>query len=81
MGKVKNGCGKSGIKTQKWIDGIKSFFFHGDRKAKVGSTIFAWAWSKMAMAFQFTRPWYLLYLKNEFLNWADFLNADAIIFG
>ena len=29
------------------------------------------------------RPLNLLYLKNEFMNWADFLNADSIpiIFG
>ena len=36
----------------------------------------------MAMAFWFKRP-QNLYLKNEFINWADFLNADsdALIFG
>ena len=29
------------------------------------------------------RHWDLLYFKNKFMNWADFLNAadDAIIFG
>ena len=36
----------------------------------------------MTMTFQFMKPWNLLYLKNEFINWAHFLNADgdAIIF-
>ena len=80
---VKSGCGQSGHGTQKWTDGIKSFF-HADTnsgKVKVNSTIFGWAWSKMAIACM--RPQYLFYLKNEFMNWADFFNADsdAIIFG
>ena len=37
----------------------------------------------MGMVFQFMRPGNLLYLKNEFTNGADFMNADgdAIIFG
>ena len=37
----------------------------------------------MAMVFEFMRPQNLLYLKNEFLSWADFMNVgnDAIIFG
>ena len=52
-------------------------------KLKVDSMIFGCAQSEMAMAIQFTRLSNLLYLNNEFMNWADFLNADsgAIIFG
>ena len=50
---VKNGCGQSGQRAQKWTDGIKSFLHAGinSGKLKVDSIIFVWAWSKMAMAF------------------------------
>ena len=37
-------------------------------KQEVDSMIFGRAWSKMAMYNQ-------LYLTNEFMNWADFLNV------
>ena len=52
-------------------------------KLKVDSMIFGWAWSKMAMAFWFIRPLYLLHLKNTLINCADFLNAnsDVVVFG
>ena len=85
VGIVKNGCGQSGhgtlklILSQKWADPVDCFFLHAGTnsgKLKVDSMIFGWAWSKIAVAF-------LLYQKNEFINWADFLNAasDAIVFG
>ena len=53
VGIVKNGCGQSSHETQKWTDGIKSFFYAGKnlRKLKDDSIIFGWAWSKIAMAF------------------------------
>ena len=48
---VKNGCSQSGHGTKKWTDGIKSFFYVGtnSEKLNVDSTIFRWAWSKMAI--------------------------------
>ena len=50
---VKNGCDQSGHGTQKWTDGIKSFFHAGTNsgKLKVDLTIFGWAWLKIAIAF------------------------------
>ena len=81
MGMFKNGCGQSGHRTlkltvsQKWVDGINWFF---PRCTNSGMLI----------------QWFLggngqnghknmLYLKNECINWADFLNAesDAMLFG
>ena len=37
-------------------------------KLKVDSMILGWAWSKMAVAFQFMIPENLLYLENEYMN-------------
>ena len=50
-------------------------------KLKVGSMIFGWAWSKIAMVLLVHET--LKSAVNEFMKWADFLNADsvAIIFG
>ena len=63
---VKNGCDQSVHETQKCTDGIKSFFSNAGTnsgKLKVESTIFGWAWSKMAMAFYFVRLYYLFTLR------------------
>ena len=80
VGMVKNGYDQSGhealklIVSQKWTNGINWFF--------------VW-WCK----FRKTASWFSdylvgmakkgIYLKNEFMNWADFFNADidAVIFG
>ena len=50
---LKNEWGQSGHETQKWTDGMKSFFYADANlgKRKFDSIIFVWANSKMAMAF------------------------------
>ena len=78
---VKNGCGQSVHRAQKWTDGIKSVFHAGTNsgKLKFDSIVFGWAWSKIAMAFSWDPN---NFCKNEFMNRADFLNAvsEPIIF-
>ena len=50
---VKNGCGQSGRRAQKWTDGLRLFLHAGKNswKPKVGSIILRRVWSKMAMTF------------------------------
>ena len=78
---VKNGCGQSGhgilklTASKKWVND----FLHAGAnswKLKVDSVNFG-PWS-----FSLWNP-KSAHLKNEFMNWADFLNTDSdvIIFG
>ena len=86
---VKNGCGQFGDGTlnltvsEEWTDGIKWFFAYQYkfRKAKCWFSDFWMGMVKNDHGLLVHET--LLYLKNEFMNWADFLNvdSDAIIFG
>ena len=63
-----------------------TYFLHAGTasgKLKVISLIFGWAWSKIGVAIDFMKPKNLVFCKNKFMNWADFLNADndTILFG
>ena len=85
VGIIKNRCDQSDHQTlkltvsQKWTVEQTDFLHVGTNsgKLKVDSTILGCAWSKVAMAFLFMRYWNPLYLKNEFMNLAAFLNADS----
>ena len=55
-------------------------FFHAGTnsgKLKVDSMIFGQVWSKMVINFWVMRAQNQRYLKNEFMNWGDFLTANA----
>ena len=88
---VKNGCGQFGDGTLKltvseeWTDGINWFFacWNKFRKAKRRFNHFWVGTVKNGHGLLVHETLTILYLKNEFMNWADFLNADsdAIIFG
>ena len=80
VGMVINGCGQSdrgGLKlpvSQEWVDGINWFFawYYKFRRAK---SCFSDFW--LGVVKSYLRPQNLLYLKNEFKIWADFLHADS----
>ena len=87
-GHSQTGCSQSGHRnlkltvSQKGADGLSWFYacWYKFRKAKswfndfLGRSGEKWSWP--------FNSWEL-YLKNEYMTWADFLNADsdAIIFG
>ena len=85
---VKNGYGQYGHETlkltvsQKWTDGMKWVFVccYKFRKTK---SWFNYFWVDVVKNDHGLLVHETLYLKNKFMNWTDFLNADsdAIIFG
>ena len=88
MGKFKKWCGQSGHMTlkitvsQDWADGINWFFACCCKFRKFYAMISRRAWSNMG-GVMVREPLKSAYLKNEFMNWADFFHAHcgAIIFG
>ena len=85
---VKNRCGQSGhgilklTLSKKRTDGINWFFacWYNSGKLKVKSIIFGWTRSKIAMAFYLVHGTLKsAYLKNEFINLADILNANILM--
>ena len=64
---VKSECGESGHGTLKC--------WHKFRKAKSWFNDFWMTMVKNGLGLLV--PLYLLYLRNEYMNWADFLNADG----
>ena len=87
---VKYGCDNSDhgtlklIVSQKWADGINWFLHAGTKSEKI--KLIQWFWVGMVNnghGLLVHESLESAYLKNEFMNWADFLNADsdAIIFG
>ena len=85
---IKNRCGQSGhgilklTVSKKRTDGINWFFacWYNSGKLKVKSIIFGWTRSKIAMAFYLVyETLKSAYLKNEFINFADILNANILM--
>ena len=59
-------------------------FLHANtylRKLKVTLIVIGWAWSNMGVSFQVMGLYNLLYLINEWMNWADFFAYSYMVPG
>ena len=59
-------------------------FLHANtylRKLKVTLIVIGWAWSNMGVSFQVMVLYNLLYLINEWMNWADFFACSYMVPG